>query len=192
MRAKNLLATIAVFTFAYAASASAAVLRYEAMLDGAQQVPSPVMTDATGSASLEIDDVAETLTFSMSIDGIDFADLIDVGPGAGPVHLHNAAAGSNGPVVVPFTFPAGGYTGTMDGFALDRAMVSFDAITGGADFDTFINELNAGNYYINVHTADWTGGEVRGQLAAVPLPASALFLLAAVGGLAALRRTRST
>lgn len=191
MKAKNLLAAIAVLTLAGAVSASAAVMRYEAMVTGSQQVPDPVKTDAFGMASLEVDDVAEALTFSLSVTGIDLSDLVDVGPGFGPVHLHNAPAGANGPVVVPFTFESAGYTETSAGFDLFRAMVSFDAIAGGADFGAFVDGLNSAEFYVNVHTEDFGAGEIRGQLSPVPLPASALLLIGAVGGLAGLRRMRT-
>lgn len=190
MKVKNLLATVVVLTLAGAVSASAAVLRYQAMVTGGQQVPDPVMTDAFGMASLDVNTEFESLSFSLDVTGIGLADLVDVA-NLGPVHLHRAPAGRNGPVIVPFTFESAGYTDTAEGFRLFRAMVSFSDISGGADFGTFVSGLDKGDFYVNVHTAEFGAGEIRGQLSAVPLPASAFLLLGAVGGLAGLRRLRA-
>jgi Cu/Zn superoxide dismutase len=69
-------------------------------------------------------------------------------------HIHNGAVGNNGPVVFDFTSR---WTGSG----------AFFYVT-----DTFTNDLAAiiqsGNAYVNVHTANNPGGEVRGQLVKAP------------------------
>ena len=65
-------------------------------------------------------------------------------------HIHRGRAGTNGPVVVPFESEE---DGIFQGCAND-----VDA--------TLIAQIrnNPGNFYVNVHTADFPGGAVRGQL----------------------------
>jgi len=81
----------------------------------------------------------------------------------GPIvaaHLHLGQTGSNGPVVVDmgsgirgernvnFRVNQGDLTGTLSGQALS----------------VLLNEMAAGNVYINIHTAANPGGEIRGQV----------------------------
>jgi CHRD domain len=65
-------------------------------------------------------------------------------------HIHRAAAGVSGPVVIPLRTPnaAGRSSGCA---AAPRTLVK--AILGAP-----------GSYYVNVHTSDFPGGAVRGQL----------------------------
>lgn len=82
----------------------------------------------------------------------------------GPIqmaHLHLAAAGSNGPVVVNLSSGIRGNNVTATFSAAD--------VTGPlADSDdamlSLLNEIAAGNVYINLHTAANPAGEIRGQL----------------------------
>lgn len=77
-------------------------------------------------------------------------------------HLHKAPAGANGEVVAMF-FDAGaglpptltGIAGTVEG--VDRAVV--DRINA-----------NPANYYTNLHTGEFPGGAVRGQLSKPTVP----------------------
>lgn len=48
----------------------------------------------------------------------------------------------------------------------------------------FIAGLNSGQTYFNIHTSQFPGGEIRGQLNAVPEPASLLLLTTGVVGAA--------
>ncbi|MEL6100548.1 MAG: CHRD domain-containing protein [Pseudomonadota bacterium] len=186
-------AAAAALTLFGAIHASAAVFAFDSNLSGDQEVP-PVVTPASGSAELKVNDVTETLSFMMSIEGIDLDGLFDdlVAAPVGPVHLHNAPAGSNGPIVVPFAFNTVDYTDTASGFTLeveDYAYADAVAISGSTtSFSDFLTGLSSGEYYINVHTDAFGSGELRGQLSAVPVPASALLLIGAIAGFGALRR----
>ena len=74
-------------------------------------------------------------------------------------HLHLGAPGTNGPVIVDLE------EGIRSRSV--RITVDEDDLTGplaGADFLTFLNELAAGNVYINLHTAEFPAGEIRGQV----------------------------
>jgi hypothetical protein len=71
-------------------------------------------------------------------------------PAAAAAHIHRASAGASGPVVVPLQTPNA--AGTSSGCATAaRALVN--AILAGP-----------ASYYVNVHTAEFPAGAVRGQL----------------------------
>ena len=127
--------------------------RYRASLSPDQEVTgAAVVSDAFGRA------------WATSVDGslvrlrIFFSNL------TGPLvaaHLHNAQAGANGPVVVDLGTEASGRQ--------LRAVIDASDVVGplGAAENpalALINELAAGNIYINLHTEANPGGELRGQL----------------------------
>ena len=111
-------------------------------LDGDQEVP-PVITNATGTASLTLTDAG--LEFSVTVEGLTFT----------AAHFHNGAVGVNGGVVRGITSDFVGNTAT-------GIWTSTDA--GEELTPELIAELLAGNIYINVHTAANGGGEIRGQV----------------------------
>ena len=113
-----------------------------ATLSGAAETPAG---DPAGSGKAKI-------TFDLS-EGLVCWSLTVKGPTATPVaaHIHKAAAGSSGPVVVPLGTPAKGATKgcTATGRALIKDIIA-----------------NPSQYYVNVHTGAFPAGAVRGQLAA--------------------------
>ena len=62
-------------------------------------------------------------------------------------HIHKAPAGKSGPVVVPF-----GAAFTPSGCVSTTAAITKSILS------------SPGSYYVNVHTAKFPGGAVRGQL----------------------------
>ena len=106
-------------------------------LDGAKQVP-PVSTAASGSASVTVGD-------DMSISG----KVTTTGLTATVAHIHQGAAGVNGPVVIPLTKNGA-----------NEWLVPPGAKLTEAQYKTYKD----GALYINVHTAANKGGEIRGQL----------------------------
>ena len=176
----------AVCFFIHVAGADAALITSEISLDALQSVPANPST-ATGTATVEFDTAGLTLNLSLSVIGISLADVTFPGGGLafggiGPVHIHEAAAGSTGPVVVPFP-DAVDYTDTASGFDLSSSGVSFAS--------TLLPAITSGAVYLNVHTLTNPSGEIRGQLvpsSAVPLPPTSFVL--ATGLLAMIFRTR--
>jgi Cu/Zn superoxide dismutase len=114
---------------------------YTGMLDAEQEV-ADVESDATGLA-----------TFNLSKSGMEVNYRVVVQGLTGPImmaHLHNAPAGVDGPVVVDLG----------DGIDGNVISGSFDP----TQFDNLLEQMNAGEIYINVHTAQFPAGEIRGQL----------------------------
>jgi CHRD domain len=120
-------------TFTLAASAA----DINAKLSGAQEVP-PVQTTASGSAHFDVKD-------DMSISG----GVKTKGIKGIAAHIHEGAAGKNGPVAVPLV--ANGD---------DEWIVAKGAKLTAAQLD----ELKAGNLYVNVHSEAHKDGEIRAQL----------------------------
>lgn len=181
---------------------SAAVLDFTSELNGSNENPS-VTTPAQGFANVRVDTIAQTLDVGLLVSGIkidsslalsgesslsdDFKNVI-AGGALGPIHLHQGGAGQNGGILVAFPFGAT-YQHVANGFLLTVEDLDISGV-----FNTFVAEANAGSVYFNIHTNENPGGEIRGQLdrvAPVPLPASALFLLASTGGLLVMRRKRA-
>lgn len=148
-----------------ACASQAAMFQFAATIDGIQ---SGSGSPANGILLGSYDDVANSFDFSWNITN----ELIGM-PASPGSHLHNAPAGSNGPIVFAFNEPDG--TWALAGSATWTGLST-----------TMVDELFAGNLYANFHTTSFPGGEVRGQVLLVPAPASLALL--GVGGLACVRR----
>ena len=105
-------------------------------LTGAQEVP-PVNTQASGVSSIAVIG-DKTVT-----GGVQTTNL-----NATAAHIHMAPAGQNGPVIIPLAKNGDTYTVPPGAKLTDAQFASFQA----------------GNLYVNAHTAANPGGEIRGQL----------------------------
>jgi hypothetical protein len=108
-------------------------------LAGSNMVP-PVATPAMGSADAVLDTQTRLLRWKVTFSGL-----------SGPVtmaHFHGpAAVGANAGVALGFAAPLGSpYEG--------RATLTVQQA----------GDLMAGRWYVNVHTAKFPGGEIRGQM----------------------------
>jgi hypothetical protein len=106
-------------------------------LSGDQVTPA-VTTSASGSGTITIGD-------DHSVSG----SVTTTGVAGTAAHIHMAAAGQNGPVIVPMT-KSGDNTWTVQ--------------AGAKLTDQQYDAFKAGNLYVNVHSAAHPGGEIRGQL----------------------------
>jgi hypothetical protein len=122
-----------------ASAASAAMVDFAAKLDGKSEVPPK---DGSGYGDLlgTLDTTTKTLTYTLTFGGLS-------GP-ATAAHFHGpAAAGANAGVAV----------------AIGKDPVN--PVHGSATLtDAQIADLEAGKWYVNVHTAANPAGEIRGQV----------------------------
>jgi len=105
-------------------------------LTGAEEVP-PTNTGAKGSGS-----------FRVAEDGTVSGSVTTEGMQGTMAHIHQAAKGQNGPVIVPLTKNGDTYS-VPEGKKLTPAQM---------------DALKAGNLYVNVHSDKNKGGEIRAQL----------------------------
>lgn len=114
--------------------------RFIVALDGASEVPGPGDADGIGNASIRIDTKRGQLCYNLTVNGIAPSTM---------AHIHEAPAGSSGPVVFHLSAPSSGNSQGCIAISRDQA----------AEF-----VANPGDYYINVHNREFPGGAVRGQL----------------------------
>ena len=134
-------AMVATALFGTAAMAAEdAGARFTATLDGASEAPGPGDPDGMGTATVRVNPGREQLCYSITVTGI---------APARAAHIHEAPAGTAGPVVIHLSAPTGG--------------TSQGCVTVSREFaKEFIKSPS--DYYVNVHNADYPGGAVRGQL----------------------------
>ncbi|MDH5413237.1 MAG: CHRD domain-containing protein [Flavobacteriaceae bacterium] len=111
-------------------------ITFEATLNGAQSVPANNAT-TTGTALLTFNNDTKVFTITVTHN--------IASPTNG--HIHKAAVGENGGPVFAFT----NFTSPIN-------------FTSNALDATQEADLKAGLYYVNIHTQDFPGGEIRGQL----------------------------
>lgn len=172
MNLKTVSALAAVLA-AFAAPAHAITYVFSANLTGAAESP-PVVTQAFGAALVTFDDVALTVAVQEI-----FSNLSTVAT-ASHIHCCTAVAGA-GTIGVALGFT--GFPGVQTGFYSNTFTLS------AASFASLLTGTQAGKAYVNIHDATYPGGEIRGFLAAAPIPepgtyGTMLLGLAAIGWVA--------
>lgn len=122
-------------------------------LRGIHEVP-PTPSAATGSGTVLLNPANRQLIAGITTAGI---------PGIA-AHIHEAAPGVNGPIVIPLAE-------TVTGIGIWTANVVLT--------EPQFNALQAGNLYFNVHSSAFPNGEIRGQI--LPQTISLEFVSGAAG-----------
>jgi len=149
-----------------AAPVAAGGHRFVSPLSGGAEVPA-VDTNATGVATFKLSADGTTLSFRLIVANIE--NVLQA-------HIHCGAADVAGPVVV-FLYPDGPppvlIEGRFQGVLASGTRTNADVIArpdslecpgGLANFDELLAKMRSGDAYVNVHTSQNPGGEIRGQI----------------------------
>ena len=172
-------------------------IRFAVNLSGANEVP-PVNTPGTGTALVTLDPTAQTVQLNIVFSGLTSNTTA--------AHIHCCLdnpfqTGVNvgvATLVPAFTgFPLGVTSGNYSSPVFDLTQSAtynpaFVAMFPGVPQAeaAFINGVLTGRVYLNIHTVNNGGGEIRGFLFATPEPASLLLLGAGLIGFAWIQRRR--
>ncbi|HEU4661374.1 MAG TPA: CHRD domain-containing protein [Pseudolabrys sp.] len=116
----------------------AAMVHFKATMKASNEVP-PTKSKGTGSVTATLDTASKKLSWKGSYKGL-------TGP-ATAAHFHGPAGpGKNAAVAVPISPNSSPFEGSA-------------TLT-----DAQIKDLEAGMWYVNIHTAANKAGEIRGQL----------------------------
>jgi hypothetical protein len=121
---------------------------FQATLTGAAERPTPVTTNATGTATVTLNTTSKTFSYVLTQSGL---------TGITAAHIHGPAtteqfAGVIVPLTAPTTSPT---TGTFAAAQITATGISVDSL---------IALMRAGRTYVNIHTSANTAGAIRGQL----------------------------
>jgi serralysin len=158
---------------------------FRAILEGTQEVP-PNASTATGLGTVIFDSTAVAADYSFRITGVDY------GPATGrtpqtpatdddvvSTHFHNAPRGANGGVVFGQISPFHdnddlSIVPNADGsWSVSGRWETTDPTTPANNIANFAGVLGStavgmeAPFYFNVHTTEFPGGEIRGQLVAI-------------------------
>ena len=133
--------------------------KFQATLTGAEEVP-PVTTEGSGFAKLKLVRDGTELTFILVVRKL--TDVVQA-------HIHLGPAGVNGEVVAFLLHPGEAPPGPFSGLLARGSVTEADLVgsLAGQPLSALVDEMKAGNTYVNVHTVAFPGGEIRGQVAVV-------------------------
>ncbi|TDE50156.1 CHRD domain-containing protein [Flavobacterium sp. GT3P67] len=112
------------------------IVTFNATLKGTNEVPTNNST-ATGTAVLYYNKTTKAMSLTVTYSGLTVTDS----------HIHVGAVTVDGPVVFPLTTSISPITYTSPALSASQQA-----------------DLLANLYYVNLHSAAFTGGEIRGQL----------------------------
>jgi hypothetical protein len=167
---------IGVAVIGAAATTAAAVAggggKLRTQLTGYEEVPA-LSTPGVGSFKARISRSTDAIRYELRYDGLESP--------ATQAHIHFEQRTNAGPIVVFLCSnlagapagtqpcPAGGGTvrGTITPDDVSAGPASAAAVAAGlgaGEFDELVSAIRAGATYVNVHSVDRPGGEIRGQL----------------------------
>jgi plastocyanin len=127
---------------------------YTALLNGRNERPVEVVTTGTGAAALTVN--GGTVSYVVTFSGLTGAPIMS--------HIHGPGAATQA-VGVLVDFPTAGQTsntGVLTG-TFTAANIRGQGGQPPISMDSLLTLLRTRNAYVNVHTTQYPGGEIRGQ-----------------------------
>jgi hypothetical protein len=189
----HMLPLFVVGLLAVAGTGHATPIVFTATLSGGAESPAN-SSPGTGFATVTFDTAAHTLRVEATFSGL-------LGNSTNShIHAATSSPGSGTAGVATMTpsftgFPSGVTAGSYDHTFSTSVASSFNAsyvtanggTVAGAEAALFA-AMDAGKAYLNIHSSQFAGGEIRGFLQRVPEPATGLAALAGLGLIARRRR----
>ena len=130
---------------------------FTAGLSGENEVPA-VDSAGSGFSSVTVSEDGTTLDFRLYVNDLDDVTM---------AHIHVGSPGANGPVAA-FLFGPEDPGVAADGLIAEGTITEAELIPTGGVFDgtmaQFLQLMQGGDTYVNVHTETHPTGEIRGQL----------------------------
>jgi hypothetical protein len=161
MRAQRLFARAAVLTLTVGMAAceddddgtdpDPEVLAFRATMNGANERPNPITTAGTGTATFTINDAETSANWSVTVSGLT--------SNINNAHIHLGNASVAGSVIILLGGFPSATSGTWSG-----TITNATALGLGISWPSLLTLIRNGETYVNVHTVNNGGGEIRGQL----------------------------
>jgi len=135
------------------------VQNFRAHMSGDNEVPAN-MSEATGEVIFQLSKDGMELSYKLIVANIDNVMMS---------HIHLEHPGVNGKIVTwlyPSAPPMMLIPGTSNGVLAEGVITQANLVgtLSGKTIADLVAEIKAGNAYVNVHTSQFGGGEIRGQI----------------------------
>lgn len=133
---------------------------FEATMKGSEEVPTPVVTNATGQTTFQLSQDGKSLSYKLWVNNAENVIM---------AHIHLAPVGVNGPVVA-WLYPPGPppqpIPGVFSGLLAEGVITEANLVgpLEGKTLDDLVTEMRAGRTYVNVHSVQNPAGLIRGQI----------------------------
>jgi hypothetical protein len=131
---------------------------FKAKLSGEGEVP-PIKTNAEGEVTFRLNKEGDELIYFVTLRNIKDVTAVQV---------HQGRKGQEGPLIVPLLIEPKKplISGTLYSEGRIRAYELIGPLKG-KPLSSLVQRIEAGDAYVNVHTIQHPGGEIRGQIQSI-------------------------
>ena len=121
-------------------------------MTGLKERPNAISPAGNGTATFTLDQAETTLSYSITVASMTSTITAS--------HIHLGNANVAGSIIIALTLPINGQTVT-------GSITNATALGLGLSFSSLVDLIRNGDTYVNVHTSNNPGGEIRGQIDSV-------------------------